>query len=116
MPSGSNLSNVSLDSCCVSQAYLRTAGGGEAEQCCEHDRPNPTLYEFSMIIIHCSQCRSCFDKLSTNGYSYLRKFFPVHSEPVEGRTGMNNPQLETVLLLQCQHFLSQPAHYLGSSA
>ena len=50
-----------------------------------------------MIIIHCSQRRSCFDKLSTNGCPYPGKLFSVHPEPVEGRTVMDNPQLETVL-------------------
>jgi hypothetical protein len=49
-----------------------------------------------MIISHCFQRSSCFDKLSTNGFPYLGKLFPVHPEPVEGRTLMDNPQLETV--------------------
>jgi len=52
-----------------------------------------------MIIIHCSQPRSCFDKpvlskvegLGTNGFPSLGKLFSVHPEPVEGRTLMDNP-------------------------
>jgi hypothetical protein len=49
-----------------------------------------------MSISHCSKRRSCFDKLSTNGFPYLGKLFSVHPEPVEGRTLMDKPQLETI--------------------
>ena len=68
-----------------------------------------------MIIIPCSQRRSCFDKLSTNGCSYPCKLFPVHPEPVEGRTLMDNPQLETVLRLakSRHHLLCKAAQELS---
>jgi len=42
-------------------------------------------YGFSTIISHCSQRRSCFNKLSTNGVPSPRKLFSVRPEPVEGR-------------------------------
>jgi hypothetical protein len=38
-----------------------------------------------MILSHCFQDRSCFDKLSMNGFSGDFRTFSVRPEPVEGR-------------------------------